>query len=97
MPDSNHQPTETSPLLPKTDSHEQTSRHPIDPSGGIVPDGADPYQQEDEDDDEDGGDVERQTSHTSNGQSRRFEGMPEVKKQMKWLFPAMGIGVCSYL
>jgi hypothetical protein len=96
-------PTETSPLLPKAGDHRDVPRHPVDPSGGLVPAGADAYQPnteseaEEEEDENDGGDVERQTSQASDGRSRQFDGMPEVRKQMKWLFPAMGIGVRLYL
>jgi hypothetical protein len=94
MPDRDEQPTETSPLLSNAPSH-HGPRHPVDPSGGIVPEGVDPCQRHNDSEEEgDGGDIERQRSHASNdGQSKQFEGIPEVRKQMKWLFPAMGIGV----
>jgi hypothetical protein len=60
-----------------------------------VPEGVDSYQRHSDSEEEgDGGDIERQRSHASNdGQSKQFEGIREVRKQMKWLFPAMGIGV----
>jgi hypothetical protein len=99
MSDQDRLPTETSPLLPKPGSLRDAPQHPVDPSGGIVPEGADPYRPNagsEAEEEDDGGDVERQTTHTSNGQTKQFEGMPEVRKQMKWLFPAMGIGVCLY-
>ncbi|KAE8858285.1 hypothetical protein PTNB29_07500 [Pyrenophora teres f. teres] len=40
---------------------------------------------------EDGGDVERQISH--NGDTFKHQGMPELKKRMKYIFPAIAIGV----
>ncbi|KAF2032176.1 MFS general substrate transporter [Setomelanomma holmii] len=39
---------------------------------------------------QDGGDIERQTS---NGDSSKHQGLPEVKKRMKYIFPAIAIGV----
>lgn len=56
-----------------------------------MPEGADPYEDNDELEDEelDGGDIERQDSGLN-----AHEGMPEVKKQMKYLMPALGIGEC---
>jgi len=60
-----------------------------------VPERADTYEGiSGSEEEEDGDDVERQTSHTSDGRSKQYEGVPEIRKQMKWLFPAMGIGVC---
>jgi hypothetical protein len=40
---------------------------------------------------EDGGDIERQTSNETSEQ----QGMPEVKKRMKYIFPAITIGVST--
>lgn len=87
-------PSETSPLLPKL-PRRHSSQHPIDPSAGLAPEGADPYisSSEDynsEDDERDGGDIERQPS---NGETSKHRGLPEVKKKMKWIFPAIAIGV----
>ena len=81
-------PTETSPLLPKP--HQEQSAHPIDPSNGLVPEGADPYEDRDEAPEEDGGDIERQVS---NGDGSKHQGLPEVKRRMKYIFPAIAIGV----
>jgi hypothetical protein len=83
-------PSETSPLLSKSDHTRHDVSHPIDASGGLVPEGADPYEDNDEPEGEemDGEDVERQ-----NNGPKTHEGMPEVKKQMKYLMPALGIGV----
>ncbi|KAF2796070.1 MFS general substrate transporter [Melanomma pulvis-pyrius CBS 109.77] len=82
-------PNETSPLLPpKPDRH-------VDPSNGIAPGGAEIYDERDEssdeqEGDEDGGDVERQVS---NGDTVKHQGMPDVKEKMKYIFPAIAIGV----
>lgn len=78
--------SETSPLLPKLDDH---NPHPIDPSNGLSPEGADPYI----DNEQDGGDIERQTS---NGDSSKHQGLPEVQKRMKYIFPAIAIGVGAF-
>ncbi|KAH7079173.1 major facilitator superfamily domain-containing protein [Paraphoma chrysanthemicola] len=60
--------------------------HPIDPSNALSPEGADPYIANEQD----GGDIERQTS---NGDSSKHQGLPEVQKRMKYIFPAIAIGV----
>lgn len=91
MPVQNSEPSETSPLLPKPDHIRDSSRHPIDASGGLVPEGADPYKDDEETENEDG-DVEGQEIHMN-----QHEGLPEVKKQMKYLMPALGIGVGTSL
>ncbi|KAF2192263.1 MFS general substrate transporter [Zopfia rhizophila CBS 207.26] len=84
-------PTETSPLLPKPDQQLlQPSSHPIDPGSGIVSEVADPYQDEHEGSENDDGDIERQVS---NGDASKHQGLPEVKKRMKYIFPAIAIGV----
>jgi hypothetical protein len=41
-------------------------------------------------DNDDGGDLERQTSNDV-----KFQGLPEVKKRMKYIFPAIAIGVST--
>jgi len=38
------------------------------------------------------GDIERQPS---NSDISEYQGMPEVKKRMKYIFPAVCVGVCS--
>ncbi|KAF2109163.1 major facilitator superfamily domain-containing protein [Lophiotrema nucula] len=83
-------PTEASPLLPKPD---QQSAHPVDPSTGIAPEGADPHEDPEDERDpegEDGGDIERQVS---NGDTTKQKGLPEVKERMVYIFPAIAIGV----
>lgn len=91
MASPNDKPSETSPLLPKPDQTRRDASHPLDTSGGLVPEGADPYQEHDgqEDEEQDGGAVERQESGP-----KTYQGIPEVRKQMKYLMPALGIGVC---
>jgi MFS family permease len=71
--------SETSPLLPKP----VQDAHRIDAGAGIAPEGANAG---------DGGDVERQTSH---GDAFKHQGLPEVRKRMKYIFPAIAIGVSS--
>jgi hypothetical protein len=83
------EPTETSPLLPTISNTSNASLGPIDPSGGLVPEGADPHAAH-LGDDEDGGDLERRLSRVS---VRKYEGMPDVKKRMAYIMPALGIGV----
>ncbi|TID22870.1 MFS general substrate transporter [Venturia nashicola] len=86
----NDKTCETSPLLPKPDQPRYDASHPIDASRGLVPEGADPYQDSggQEDEEQSGGGIERQESGP-----RTHEGLPEVRKQMKYLMPALGIGV----
>jgi len=75
--------TETSPLLPKPASNDTTQ---IDSSNDVAPEAADFHTNEEQD----GGDIERQIS---NGDSSKHQGLPEVKKRMKYIFPAIAIGV----
>jgi len=72
---------ETSPLLRKP-SHDDV--HVIATESGVTTGNeiADP---------EDGGEVERQISR--NGDTSKHQGMPELKKRMKYIFPAIAIGV----
>jgi hypothetical protein len=82
------QPSETSPLLPKpVGSPSDATTPPIEPSSAIAPGGP---QLHDGPDEHDGGDIERQVSH---GDTPKHQGMPEVKKRMKYIFPAIAIGV----
>lgn len=86
------QPTETSPLLPKPDHLSEIPPHPVDLSAGLVPEGADPYENEQHNDEaEDGGVVERQVSN--NDRLKQYEGLPEVRKKMKYIIPAVAIGI----
>lgn len=70
-----HQPSETSPLLPKTDTNRyETTSAPasVEPTS-------------------DGGEVVRTTSGA--GGAGQYQGLPEVRKKMYLIFPAMAIGV----
>jgi hypothetical protein len=80
------QPSETSPLLPKPNDNAQAAVPVTDVAS---PDAAPLVE-----DQQDGGDVERQTS---NGDSVKHQGLPEVKKKLKYIFPAIAIGVCVAL
>lgn len=82
-------PTETSPLLSRADRGlEQVDPEPIDA-------GTESLDEDDDlDDGQDGGDVERQISNQS---VVKYQGMPEVKKRMKYIFPAIAIGVSKLL
>lgn len=83
-----HSPTETSPLLGA-----QVNAQIIDPSVGIAPAGVEDYNDTDVEEDNDEGDLERQPS---NGETFKHQGLPEVKKRMKYIFPAIAIGVSKY-
>lgn len=89
--------TETSPLLSKPRSHSNgLPPQPIDPSAGIAPEGLDAgatFSDDSEDGSGDGDDLERQTTNTSEGRMRQYEGQPEVKKRMKYILPAVAIGI----
>lgn len=76
------EPEETSPLLGKPT---------VDPSAGVAPAGADVYDETDVEDSENEPDLERQPS---NGETFKHQGLPEVRKRMKYIFPAIAIGVC---
>lgn len=75
------QPRETSPLLPKpTNTTAQWNAL----SNDVVPETADaPLRDED---------VERQSV---NDDSVQHQGLPEVRKRMKYIFPALAIGVST--
>lgn len=89
------QPTETSPLLPKPNHLSEILPHPVDLSAGLVPEGADPYENEQHNGEaEDGGVVERQVSN--NGRLKQYEGLPEIRKKMKYIIPAVAIGVSGF-
>lgn len=71
--------SEISPLLPKPDrdSNEINTQNGL--SYEVAQSGS-----------PDGGDLERQIT---NGDSSKHQGMPEVKERMKFIFPAIAIGV----
>lgn len=78
--------TETSPLLGKPNAQA------VDPGDGIAPAGPEPYDETDVEDIENERDLERQPS---NGETFKHQGLPEVRKRMKYIFPAIAIGVSS--
>ncbi|CAK4030639.1 related to transporter (major facilitator superfamily) [Lecanosticta acicola] len=80
---SNGKPTEASPLLPK--SSFPSPRADGGPSNGTFdhPESAEA----------DGGTLERQTTTTSLNRLKQYEGLPEVKKQLPIIFPAVATGV----
>lgn len=85
--------TETSPLLSKGNSG------PVDAGGGVAPDGPQTrideshstFEENDETTSNDGPALERQESGLN--RVKQYEGMPEVRKQLKFILPAVGIGV----
>ena len=89
---SSHQPSEITPLLSAQANINDAVATPADPtSGPTIEDATSKHGQDDgEDDDEDAGDIERTASRIS---ARKFEGLPDVKKRMVYIFPALAIGV----
>ncbi|KAF2501029.1 MFS general substrate transporter [Lophium mytilinum] len=81
--------TETSPLLPRPDTHRNFATHPVDASAGLVPEGADPYDETYEE----GSDVEREAGAGDAVPPKQYEGIPDVQKKLKYLIPAIAIGV----
>jgi hypothetical protein len=82
MPSNNSRPSETSPLLPKPDDNVQSSD-----SINVFPNTGEHAPDTNE---EDGGDIERQPSNSS---TSKHQGLPEVRKRLKYIFPAIAIGV----
>ncbi|KAF2823535.1 MFS general substrate transporter [Ophiobolus disseminans] len=73
----------TSPLLPKLNDNDANL---VDTGINVSPEGTD----FNADAQQDGGDIERQVS---NGDASKHQGLPEVRKRMKYIFPALAIGV----
>jgi hypothetical protein len=86
--------TETSPLLSHTSDAYEQPRRAIDPRTSVIHDEADTCDEHTSSgsSEDDGGSVERRAS---NGDTSKHQGMPEVKKRMKYIFPAVAIGVCT--
>lgn len=82
------EPTETSPLLGKP--NDQIA----DPGDGLATVVPEPYDETDVEDNDDEPDLERQSS---NGEAFKHQGLPEVRKRMKYIFPAIAIGVSGLL
>ncbi|KAK5013550.1 major facilitator superfamily domain-containing protein [Cryomyces antarcticus] len=108
MPEHKENATETSPLLPKRGSSLQSvPPKPIESSDGRAPNGAiangslnEPFSLSSSSasihssDPEDGGDLERQsTTASAADRKRKAEGLPDVKKKMKYILPALAIGI----
>jgi len=81
--------TERSPLLPKSPNQ---ALHPTDPSGGLVPQGADPH--EDEENRHDGrGHGHNGEAVGSNGAYNPPESIKEMRSRLTYIFFAVAIGV----
>lgn len=82
--------TETSPLL--ANSQEQNSGQSIDSGYTTAPGRADAHQNQATTTHvgQDGGDTEQQLS---NSDTSKHQGLPEVRARMKYIFPAIAIGV----
>lgn len=83
-----HEPTETSPLLQAQrtpDGLQVLPPQPVD----------DDYDENAVQQPEDGGDLERQESNVSESGLSKYKGLPEVKKQMKYILPAVAVGVSN--
>ncbi len=78
-------PTETSPLLPRPDVDART----IDPGNAVATGGAEALINSEHGE----RDVEQQAG---NGDATARQGLPEVRKRLKYILPAMGIGVSFY-
>jgi hypothetical protein len=91
MNSSNTEPSEHSPLIPKViQSSNHSQEQPIDPTGGLVPQGVDPHY-EGNGYNTQGADVENQAVTVA--ERIPYAGLPEVRKRMKFIFPAVAIGV----
>ena len=85
--------TEKNPLLPKNKKKDVKSvgSLPIDPGAAISPEGPDEAFFHQHSDYDNGAEVERQVS--DDDPSKQYQGMPEVKQRLKYIFPALAIGV----
>ena len=88
------QPTETSALIAREDEATQ----PIEPGAGIAPEGPTDHSTTSHgtfapngSPDGDAEILERQTS--AQDRQKQHEGLPEVKKQLKYILPALSIGI----
>lgn len=80
--------SETSPLLPKPTS----LLEPADAPNGALPNGIGGSDHAHDDTKS----VDQEEAHTDEeGRERQYQGMPEVKKQLKYIVPAIAIGVGS--
>ena len=90
MPVQDGSASETSPLLPKLPTDVRGDVVPsIEPSAGVAPEGTSADHVDGEL--QDGSALERQS--TQEGRMKQYEGIPEVKSRMKYMFPALSVGV----
>jgi len=89
MTDNNDEPTETSPLLLPKD--QQAQINPVEPGAGIAPDASTSNGAIDGNTTEDGSNLERQITTTDT--AKQYEGQPEIRKKMKYILPALAIGI----
>ena len=85
------QPSETSPLLAKPVS---VLPDPGDAPAGILPNGVD-INAEANGSSKPGNDQESQSQDDQGDRKGQYQGMPEIKKKLKYILPAMSIGVCA--
>ena len=83
---SQYEATETSPLLGKTSS---ILSDPGDALNGVPPSTAETNGHRSEQ----AKPAEDEESHRREDRTPQYEGMPEVKKKLKYILPAIGIGV----
>ena len=81
--------SETSPLLPKPTN---LLPEPADAPNGALPNGTN---NNDHTHDDNKSVNEEEASIDQDGRERQYQGMPEVKKQLKYIVPAVAIGVWS--
>lgn len=93
-------PSETSPLLSKAQQQYDTRANQTNSNGNVVQSGSNSESNLCDhngniNDNENGGDIERQDSNGNDTQKQ--QGLPDVKAKMKYIFPAIAIGVraCS--
>ena len=102
-------PSEREPLLAKVKSATVSYVEPAaSVTNAAVPNGADSHangngivkasQREGEEEGEEGGhDAERQQQPDNDARDAQFKGMPEVRKKMKYILPALSVGVCPII
>jgi hypothetical protein len=94
MEETRGEPTEHSLLLPRPSTTTESAsnlppKHPVDPSGGIIPTGIDSY----ENDYEANGVSDVENAEAETAEAAPYGGIPEAEKRMKYIFPAVAIGV----
>lgn len=88
----NDDPSETSPLLPKdVSSSDDRPSTPLDASASSAVQG--PLSASDGVGEAEDGEQVRPTDRAPDT-ANQYKGLPDVQKRMKYIFPAMAIGVC---